>query len=91
VPWVEAGYRAVLVDPQHPDTSINGPIERISATIIEAMPRLSQIIRTENVVMVIGFPPALTLQYQDPVGSNQNEPKTNIFRLKLRSLPSNAG
>ena len=28
-PWVEAGYRAVLVDPQHPDTSINGPIERI--------------------------------------------------------------
>lgn len=34
---------------------------------------------------------ALTLQYQDPVGSNQNEPKTNIFRLKLRSLPSNAG
>lgn len=57
VPWVEAGYRAVLVDPQHPETSINGPIERISATIIEAMPRLSQIIRTEKVVMVMGFPP----------------------------------
>lgn len=56
-PWVEAGYRAVLVDPQHPATSINGPIERISATILEAMPRLSQIIRTENVVIVIGFPP----------------------------------
>ena len=35
VPWVEAGYRAVLVDPQHPDTSINGPIERISATIMQ--------------------------------------------------------
>ena len=56
-PWVEAGYRAVLVDPQHLETSIDGPIERISATILEAMPRLSQIIRTENIVMVIGFPP----------------------------------
>ncbi|HBZ2317138.1 TPA: dcm methylase, partial [Klebsiella pneumoniae] len=56
-PWVEAGYRAVLVDPQHPETSIDGPVERISATILEAMPRLSQIIRSENVVIVIGFPP----------------------------------
>ncbi len=56
-PWVDAGYRAVLVDPQHLETSIDGPIERISATILDAMPRLSQIIRTENIVMVIGFPP----------------------------------
>ncbi|MDG3553973.1 dcm methylase, partial [Klebsiella pneumoniae] len=56
-PWVDAGYRAVLVDPQHHETSIDGPVERISATILEAMPRLSQIIRSENVVIVIGFPP----------------------------------
>lgn len=56
-PWVEAGYRAVLVDPQHQETSNSGPVEKISATILEAMPRLSQIIRTENVVIVIGFPP----------------------------------
>lgn len=56
-PWVDAGYRAVLVDPQHPETSIDGPVERISATILEAMPRLSQIIRSENVIIVIGFPP----------------------------------
>ncbi|MGF3157872.1 dcm methylase, partial [Klebsiella pneumoniae] len=49
-PWVDAGYRAVLVDPQHHETSIDGPVERISATILEAMPRLSQIIRSENVV-----------------------------------------
>ncbi|HGS7044333.1 TPA: dcm methylase, partial [Klebsiella pneumoniae] len=56
-PWVEAGYRAVLVDPQHPETCIDGGYENISATILEAMPRLSQIIRTENIVMVIGFPP----------------------------------
>ncbi|TNC70657.1 dcm methylase [Klebsiella quasipneumoniae] len=33
-PWVEAGYRAALVDPQHPETSIDGPVERISAVAV---------------------------------------------------------
>lgn len=56
-PWVEAGYRAVLVDPQHEQTGIHGAVEKISATILEAMPRISTIIRTENVVFVMGFPP----------------------------------
>lgn len=39
-PWVDAGYYAVLVDPQH-----------------EAMPRLSEIIKTHDVCFVAGFPP----------------------------------
>ena len=56
-PWVDAGYRAVLVDPQHGESSNNGNVERIDGTIIESMQRLSQIIRTENVVFVAGFPP----------------------------------
>lgn len=56
-PWVDAGYRAVLVDPQHSANSNGGKIERIAGTITDAMPRLSQIIRTENVVFVAGFPP----------------------------------
>lgn len=56
-PWVEAGYRAVLVDPQHGASSNDGKVERIAGTVLEAMPRLSQIIRTENVVFVAGWPP----------------------------------
>lgn len=56
-PWLDAGYRVVLVDPQHPATSIDGMVERIAGTILEAMPRLSEIIRTERVVFVFGFPP----------------------------------
>lgn len=56
-PWVDAGYRVVLVDPQHPETRVDGLVERIAGTILEAMPRLGEIIRRERVVFVFGFPP----------------------------------
>jgi hypothetical protein len=56
-PWVDAGYRAVLVDPQHASTRTDGMVEYIADTIIGAMPRLSEIARTERVVFVFGFPP----------------------------------
>lgn len=56
-PWIDAGYRVVLVDPQHEANSIEGNVERIAGTLIEAMPRLGEIIRTERIVFVFGFPP----------------------------------
>lgn len=56
-PWVEAGHRAVLVDPQHGTSRDDGKIERIAGTVLDAMPRLGEIIRTERVVLVAGFPP----------------------------------
>lgn len=56
-PWVDAGYRVVLVDPQHPVSDQRGLVERISGTLLEAMPRLGEIIRREHVVFVFGFPP----------------------------------
>lgn len=56
-PWVDAGYRVVLVYPQHPETGTNGLVERISGTILGALPRLGQIIRSERIVFVFGFPP----------------------------------
>lgn len=56
-PWVDAGYCAVLVDPQHESHSIDGMIERIPMTLLDAMPRLGEIIRTHEVVFVAGFPP----------------------------------
>lgn len=56
-PWLDAGYRVVLVDPQHAVSSNDGRIERIAGTVLDAMPRLSVIIRTERIVFVFGFPP----------------------------------
>lgn len=56
-PWVDAGYRAVLVDPQHGMDSTDGPITKIAGTIEDAMDRLGALIRAGSVAMVFGFPP----------------------------------
>lgn len=56
-PWVEAGYDAVLVDPQHGRYSNDGRIERLPCTVLEAAMRLGEILRGRRVVFVAGFPP----------------------------------
>lgn len=56
-PWVNAGYDAVLVDPQHGKYSNDGRIERLPCTVIEAAARIGEILRGRRVVFVSGFPP----------------------------------
>lgn len=56
-PWVEAGYHAVLVDPQHVISREDGRIERIAETVEGAMPRLAQILQRQHVAAVFAFPP----------------------------------
>jgi hypothetical protein len=56
-PWVEAGYRAVLVDPQHETSSMDDHVTKLAGTIEEEMDHLGYIIRTHEVAMVFGFPP----------------------------------
>lgn len=55
-PWVDAGHRAILVDPQHGVTR-GGRVTKLAMTIEEALPQLGDIIRHENVAFVAGFPP----------------------------------
>lgn len=56
-PWVDAGFRAVLVDPQHGTTSDDGRVERIAGTVLDAAQRIGEIIKNERVVFVAGWPP----------------------------------
>jgi hypothetical protein len=61
-PWIEAGYDAVLVDPQHGFDSVEtrasgARVYRLAKTVIEAVPELSQFIRSGDVAAVFGFPP----------------------------------
>ena len=56
-PWVDAGYRAILVDPQHGITRAEGLITRIAGTIEDAMGYLGAALRHGDVAMVFGFPP----------------------------------
>lgn len=61
-PWVDAGYSAFLVDPQHGTTTVehlpNGAtITRFAGTIEDAMPAIGELIRAGKVAAVFGFPP----------------------------------
>lgn len=56
-PWLEAGYRVVMVDPQHERTEDDGRVYRIKATILEALPLLRNVMRHERVVFGAAFPP----------------------------------
>ena len=61
-PWIDAGFNAVLVDPQHGTTSTetlpNGAtITRFAGTVEEAMPLIASLIAAGVVVAVFGFPP----------------------------------
>lgn len=81
-PWLDAGYRVVMVDPQHQATKTDGQVETISDTIIGAMPRLSQIIRTENVVFVFGFPPCTDVAVSGARWFEEKRKKDPHFQAK---------
>jgi hypothetical protein len=56
-PWLDGGYRVVMVDPQHDRTAGDGRLFRIKGTILEAMPFLRYVIKNERVVFGAAFPP----------------------------------
>jgi hypothetical protein len=60
-PWVEAGYSAVLVDPQHYFDQTDGSVVALAKTVDEAMPLIAELFSLANVVFVAAFPPCTDL------------------------------
>lgn len=56
-PWVDAGYNAVLVDPQHVATRIEGQVTKFAGTVEDAADFIGHLIRCGDVAGVFGFPP----------------------------------
>jgi len=56
-PWVEAGHRVILVDPQHGETRWEGGVHKIASTVEEAMPAIGRHLRWGDVAAVFAFPP----------------------------------
>lgn len=81
-PWVESGYHAVLVDPQHKEYSVDGRVERLPLTILEAMPRLSEIIKNNDVVFVFGFPPCTDVAVSGAAHFENKRTKDPYFQAK---------
>lgn len=63
-PWVEAGYEAILVDPQHdPGVTIDGLVTKVGRVIDhpETWRVIREAIQSRRVVFVAGFPPCTDL------------------------------
>jgi hypothetical protein len=56
-PWVDAGFDAVLVDPQHGFTHQDGATLKVAATVLEAMPLLRDLMRSGDIAFVAAWPP----------------------------------
>jgi hypothetical protein len=59
-PWVDAGYTAILVDPQHGlsgDMIVDGNIIAHAETVYEAMTWMGELIATQRLAFVAAFPP----------------------------------
>lgn len=81
-PWVDAGYNAVLVDPQHEKHETSGSIERIPMFLIDAMPRIGEIIRTQKIVFVAGFPPCTDVAVSGAAHFEAKAAKDKHFQAK---------
>jgi hypothetical protein len=60
-PWVEAGYEAFLVDPQHGTTRTEGHVTKFAGTIEDAMPAIGKLIQANRIAFVMGWPPCTHL------------------------------
>lgn len=60
-PWVDAGYDAILVDPQHLPNSNEPRIEKLAMTVEDALPYLGEVLAHRSVAFVAGFPPCTNL------------------------------
>jgi hypothetical protein len=97
-PWVEAGYAAMLVDPQHVTTRWEGNVLKFAGTVEDALALIGAALRAGvRIAAVFGFPPcaqasaslpssdsrpAPTWPCPAPAGSNPSAPPTPCSRPK---------
>lgn len=56
-PWVDAGYDAILIDPQHGFQSNEPNVEKLAMTVEEALPYLGEVLAHRRVALIAGWPP----------------------------------
>lgn len=84
-PWVDAGYEAVLVDPQHPEgVHVDGVITRVGHIIDHpaTWDILRRTVATGRVVFVMGFPPCTDLAVSGARWFNTKREADPAFQFK---------
>ena len=81
-PWVDAGYFAILVDPQHGSTRIDGNTMKFAGTIEDAMDYIRLVISNHEVEMVFGFPPCTDMSVSGARWFKSKHAKDPLFQAK---------
>lgn len=81
-PWVEAGYEAVIVDPQHVVTRHEGPILKVAETVEDALPLIGDLIRSGALAAVFAFPPCTDMAVSGARWFAAKRAKDPMFQAK---------
>lgn len=82
LPWIEAGYEVVAVDPQHGTTSTRDRVTRFAGKVEDAMPLIANLIRAERVAFVAGYPPCTHLAVSGAGWFAGKYAKDKLFQAK---------
>lgn len=83
-PWIEAGYDAVLVDPQHMTSRCEGRITKIAMTVEDALPALASLL--PDVAFVAGFPPCTDMAVSGARWFESKRAADPMFQAKAVSV-----
>jgi len=81
-PWVEAGYKAVLVDPQHGVTTGDDSTMKYAGTVEEAADYIGHLLRNHDIAMVFGFPPCTDMAVSGARWFKDKYAKDALFQAK---------
>jgi hypothetical protein len=81
-PWLDRGFRVVMVDPQHEKTVDDGRVLKIASTVLDAMDLLRQVIRHEEIVFGAAFPPCTDMAVSGARWFEEKRKKDPQFQSK---------
>ena len=85
-PWVEHGYRAVLVDPQYGIDHEDGAYLKLACTIEEAFDQISVLLRSGRLAFVAGFPPCTDMAVSGAQWFARKYEADHLFQAKAVSV-----
>lgn len=85
-PWVEHGYQAVLVDPQHGCDHEDGAYLKLACTIEEAFDQISVLVRSGRLAFVAGFPPCTDMAVSGAQWFARKYEADHMFQAKAVSV-----
>ena len=85
-PWVDEGFDAILVDPQHGESRTEGAVTKLAQTVDEALPWLVPLIVTGEIAFVAAFPPCTDMAVSGARWFESKRQADPMFQAKAVSV-----